>query len=47
MEEMVDSILNEDDYNNCGFIDYSEFLLAQQNREQQSKQQQSQQNAPH
>ncbi|CEF63166.1 Multiple coagulation factor deficiency protein 2 [Strongyloides ratti] len=34
LEQMIDSILKEDDFNNDGFIDYGEFLKAQQQRDQ-------------
>uniref|UniRef100_A0A0N4ZT93 Multiple coagulation factor deficiency protein 2 n=1 Tax=Parastrongyloides trichosuri TaxID=131310 RepID=A0A0N4ZT93_PARTI len=34
LEQMIDSILNEDDFNGDGFIDYGEFLKAQQQRDQ-------------
>ncbi|KAI6237647.1 Multiple coagulation factor deficiency protein 2-like protein [Aphelenchoides besseyi] len=42
LEQMIDSILNEDDYNKDGFIDYVEFLHAQRQREEQMKRQQQQ-----
>jgi Ca2+-binding EF-hand superfamily protein len=32
MEEMIDNILKDDDFNNDGLIDYSEFIRAQQGR---------------
>jgi len=32
LEDMIDQILKDDDFNNDGFIDYSEFLKAQQGR---------------
>lgn len=32
IEDMIDSILKDDDFNNDGFIDYSEFLRAQKER---------------
>lgn len=32
LEDMIDQILKDDDFNNDGYIDYSEFLKAQQGR---------------
>jgi hypothetical protein len=32
MEDMIDSIMKDDDFNSDGYIDYSEFLKAQQQR---------------
>lgn len=32
LEDMIDQILKDDDFNNDGYIDYSEFLKAQQAR---------------
>ena len=32
LEQMIDPILQMDDKNNDGFIDYSEFISAQRNR---------------
>ena len=34
MEEMIDGILKDDDFNRDGYIDYSEFIRAQQGRGQ-------------
>ncbi|KAI6220944.1 Multiple coagulation factor deficiency protein 2-like protein [Aphelenchoides fujianensis] len=44
LEQMIDSILKEDDFNSDGFIDYGEFLRAQKQREEQARL--HQQNAP-
>ncbi|KAH7730762.1 Protein F55A11.1 [Aphelenchoides avenae] len=49
LEQMIDSILKEDDFNADGFIDYGEFLRAQKQREEQARahhQQQQQQQQP-
>jgi Ca2+-binding EF-hand superfamily protein len=48
LEQMIDSILREDDFNSDGFIDYGEFLRAQKQREEQARlhQQQNQQPPP-
>uniref|UniRef100_A0AC35UCZ8 Multiple coagulation factor deficiency protein 2 n=1 Tax=Rhabditophanes sp. KR3021 TaxID=114890 RepID=A0AC35UCZ8_9BILA len=37
LEQMIDSILNEDDFNGDGLIDYGEFLKAQQHRDAQHR----------
>nr|AVA09708.1 putative effector protein [Heterodera avenae] len=42
LENMIDSILREDDFNGDGYIDYGEFLKAQKLREDQAKTQQQQ-----
>jgi len=52
LEQMIDSILKEDDFNADGFIDYGEFLKAQKGREEQARahqqqNQQQQQQPPH
>ncbi|KAL3083004.1 hypothetical protein niasHS_010806 [Heterodera schachtii] len=46
LENMIDSILREDDFNGDGYIDYGEFLKAQKLREDQAKSQQQQQQTP-
>lgn len=48
LEQMIDSILKEDDFNSDGFIDYGEFLRAQKQREEQARMhhQQNQQPPP-
>ena len=40
LEQMIDSILREDDSDGDGFINYGEFLRAQKQREAQAKAQQ-------
>lgn len=53
LEQMIDSILRDDDFNGDGFIDYGEFLKAQKVREDQARAHQAsmaaggQQNPPH
>lgn len=49
LEQMIDSILKEDDFNSDGFIDYGEFLRAQKQREEQARmhQQRNQQQPSH
>ncbi|KAE9556756.1 hypothetical protein FO519_000162 [Halicephalobus sp. NKZ332] len=42
LEQMIDSILREDDYNGDGFIDYGEFLRAQKAREEAARAHQAQ-----
>ena len=42
LEQMIDSILREDDYNGDGFIDYGEFLRAQKAREDAARAHQAQ-----
>lgn len=37
LEQMIDSILKEDDFNVDGYIDYSEFVKAQKQREEQHR----------
>ncbi|GMT10708.1 hypothetical protein PFISCL1PPCAC_2005 [Pristionchus fissidentatus] len=37
LEQMIDSILRDDDFNGDGFIDYGEFLKAQKVREDQAR----------
>ncbi|CAD5230158.1 unnamed protein product [Bursaphelenchus xylophilus] len=46
LEQMIDAILKEDDFNNDGYIDYGEFLRAQKQREEQAKQHAQQQPPP-
>uniref|UniRef100_A0A914HK89 EF-hand domain-containing protein n=1 Tax=Globodera rostochiensis TaxID=31243 RepID=A0A914HK89_GLORO len=46
LENMIDSILREDDFNGDGYIDYGEFLKAQKQREDQAKTQQQQTTPP-
>uniref|UniRef100_A0A914VSM2 EF-hand domain-containing protein n=1 Tax=Plectus sambesii TaxID=2011161 RepID=A0A914VSM2_9BILA len=48
LEQMIDSIMKEDDFNNDGYIDYGEFLRAQKQRDEVARQhqQQQQQNPP-
>uniref|UniRef100_A0A7E5A169 EF-hand domain-containing protein n=1 Tax=Panagrellus redivivus TaxID=6233 RepID=A0A7E5A169_PANRE len=37
LEQMIDSILKEDDFNSDGFIDYGEFIRAQKQREEAAR----------
>ncbi|KAK0413363.1 hypothetical protein QR680_006759 [Steinernema hermaphroditum] len=45
LEQMIDSILREDDFNGDGFIDYGEFLRAQKQRDDAARAHQAQMQA--
>ncbi|TKR88753.1 hypothetical protein L596_012951 [Steinernema carpocapsae] len=45
LEQMIDSILREDDFNGDGFIDYGEFLRAQKQRDEAARAHQAQMQA--
>uniref|UniRef100_A0A914ZJT4 EF-hand domain-containing protein n=1 Tax=Parascaris univalens TaxID=6257 RepID=A0A914ZJT4_PARUN len=46
LEQMIDSILREDDFDSDGYIDYGEFLKAQKQRDEQARSHQQQQQQP-
>uniref|UniRef100_A0A182VPV1 EF-hand domain-containing protein n=1 Tax=Anopheles minimus TaxID=112268 RepID=A0A182VPV1_9DIPT len=47
LSALIDPILNSDDHNQDGFIDYPEFVRAQHKAAQQQQQQEQQQQQPH